>query len=298
VVANATRCRHTTPSGNAAIAATNIPTPINNWVGIYTKQAPYRTYVVALALPADAAADVLCWDMADPYHYVRLVTPGGRTALLVGGEDHKTGQPGKEEPAARFERLETWARRWFPAAGSAVARWSGQVNEPADGIAFIGRVPTRHHSACYVITGDSGMGLTHGTLGAMLVTDLILRRANSWEHLYSPDRKVLKAPGAFVSENINAATQFSDYLTPGEVSSEDQIPRGQGAIIRRCLKKLAVYRDDHGHVHTRSAICPHLKCIVHWNSLERSWDCPCHGSRFTGTGELITGPSIDNLPEP
>jgi Rieske Fe-S protein len=139
------------------------------------------------------------------------------------------------------------------------------------------------------------MGLTHGTLGAMLVRDLILGRANEWEGLYNPERSALRAPGIFLRENANAAAQLADYLGPGEVASTDEIAPGSGAVVRSGLHKLAVYRDAEGRLHTRSAVCPHLKCIVRWNGLEQSWDCPCHGSRFDKMGRLINGPSINDL---
>lgn len=284
-----------TVRADAGIAATNVPSPINNWTGIYTKIAAYRSFVIGLEVDPAAVGDALYWDTADPYHYVRLHRLNQRTVLLVGGEDHKTGQPGELTAADRFARLERWARKWFPVGEAVVYRWSGQVSEPDDGVAFIGRAPTDGHKACFVITGDSGMGLTHGTLGAMLISDLIMDRPNPWTELYAPTRKPWKAAGAFVRENVNAAVQLTDYLKPGEVDSADQIAPGSGAIVRDGLKPLAVYRDDRGAVHACSAVCPHLKCVVRWNDAEKSWDCPCHGSRFDAQGKLIIGPAVDNL---
>lgn len=276
-------------------AATNIPTPINNWTGIYTKEMPYRTFILGFETAPGAFNDALYWDMVDPYHYVRLIHEENRDILLVGGEDHKTGQPDEHSEIPHFARLEAWARAWFPAIGNIVTRWSGQVSEPDDGVAFIGRVPTRGHSACFVITGDSGMGLTHGTLGAMLITDLILGRSNPWAEIYSPDRRPWKAAGEFIKENVNTAAQFTDYFKPSQVRSVEEIERDSGAIVRDGLSLLAVYRDEQNQLHACSAICPHLKGVVRWNDAEKSWDCPCHGSRFTCKGKLIMGPSIDDL---
>lgn len=277
------------------IAATNIPTPINNWVGIYTKVAPYRTYMIALEMRQAAIPDALYWDTADPYHYVRVHHANDRSLLLVGGEDHKTGQPENLDGPARFHRLETWARRWFDGLGAVTHRWSGQVSEPDDGVAFIGRVPTANHKACFVITGDSGMGLTHSTLGGMLIADLILGNHNPWQDLYDPARKPWTAAGEFIKQNVNAVAQMTDYLKPAEVDSPNEIAPGHGAVVRQGLKRLAVYREPSGALHTCSAICPHLKCVVRWNDTEHSWDCPCHGSRFDAHGKLIMGPAIDDL---
>jgi nitrite reductase/ring-hydroxylating ferredoxin subunit len=283
-------------TATAAVSATNVPTPIN-WTGIYTKQAAYRTYVIGLEVAPDQLADALYWDTLDPYHYVRLHATEGRFLLLVGGEDHKVGQGHGLERGEPFEKLERWARAKCASAGAVVHRWSGQVNEPDDGVAFIGRAPSHGDQACMVITGDSGMGLTHGALGAMIVSDLILGRVNLWSDLYSPSRKPLSAESMseFVRQNANFAAQLKDYVTAGEVRSTDEIGRDCGALMRDGMTKLAVYRDAAGRLHERSAVCPHLKCIVHWNDVEKSWDCPCHGSRFRATGELITGPAVEDL---
>ena len=276
------------------IVATNTPAPINDWAGIYLKQASYRTYMVGLQMPHRAIPDALYWDTGDPYHYVRIakLLIHGNDVLLVGGEDHKVGQPGASEE--RFAALEAWARRRFPKLEGVVSKWSGQVQEPADGIAFIGKAPTKGDHV-YCITGDSGMGLTHGTLGAMLLRDQILNRDNPWTKLYDPSRK--ETNRAFVEEVANASAQYLDLLTPGDVKDESEIPLSSGAIVREGLKKRAVYRDEDGKLHKCSAICTHLYCVVNWNNVEKSWDCPCHGSRFDPMGRVLMGPAVDDLPK-
>lgn len=284
-------------TADAIVVATNAPAPINDWMGIYTKQSSYRSYVIAAKVPRGAFADVLWWDDAEPYHYVRLeaapadaIGREGHDLLLIGGEDHKVGQfPAN---AAPFAALETWARKQFPVIGEIVDRWSGQVQEPSDCVAFIGVAPTAKPNV-YVITGDSGMGLTHGALGARLVTDLILGRDNPWAKLYDPSRKTMTAN--FASENVNVVKQYSDWVTGGDVKSEADIAKGEGALLRDGLKKVAVYRDDAGKIHKCSPVCTHLGCIVQWNGVEKSWDCPCHGSRFDALGKVLMGPAIDDL---
>jgi nitrite reductase/ring-hydroxylating ferredoxin subunit len=210
--------------------------------------------------------------------------------LLIGGEDHKTGQI--DPHLAPFLKLETWARKKFPGIGQTVYRWSGQVQEPADGIAFIGRAPTKGTNV-FVVTGDSGMGLTHGTIAGLLLTDLIVGRPNPWQKLYDPSRKIVNAE--FLRENANTLAQYKDLVTGGEIASMDEIPAGHGAIMRRGLKKITVYRDDRGKLHRHSALCTHLQCVVQWNDVEKSWDCPCHGSRFDPKGKVLMGPAIDDL---
>jgi Rieske Fe-S protein len=151
------------------------------------------------------------------------------------------------------------------------------------------------HENIYVVTGDSGMGITHGTIAGMLLSDLILGRTNPWEALYDPSRVTLRAAADFARENSNVALQYADWLTGGDVKSADDIPPGGGAILRRGLEKIAAYRDEEGRLHERLAGCPHLGCVVHWNRSESTWDCPCHGSRFDCYGKVINGPANRDL---
>jgi Rieske Fe-S protein len=225
---------------------------------------------------------------------VRLFEPlgtGDADVQIVGGEDHKTGQAdGPEED--RFARLETWARAHFPVEET-VHRWSGQVMEPVDFLAFIGRNPGSRH--VWIATGDSGNGMSHGTIAGMLLTDLILGRESPWATVYDPSRITLKTAPEFLKENLNVAEQFADWATPGEVDDVAQVPPGEGRVLRRGAHKVAVHRADDGTVTLRSAVCTHLACIVDWNSAEQTWDCPCHGSRFAVDGTVINGPAIAPL---
>lgn len=276
----------------AAVVATNSPSV--DRIAMHTKQAPYRSYVVALEIPAGALPKALYWDTADPYHYIRLAAGPAPDieVVIVGGEDHKTGQASDGE--LRLQRLETWARAMIPAAGACVARWSGQVLEPADGLAFIGRNPGAEN--IYIATGDSGNGMTHGTIAGLLIRDLLIAKVNPWADIYDPARKPpLHALSEYAQENLNVAAQFTDWLTPGETRDGASIAEGSGAIVREKLHKLAVYRDEHGKLHACDATCPHLGCLVSWNSLEKSWDCPCHGSRFDPYGRVLCGPSTRGL---
>jgi Rieske Fe-S protein len=288
-------CENGLSVGAASIVvATN--TPINDRAVIHTKQAPYTTYVVGLEIAREDLRPGLYWDTADPYHYVRVAPlpdgPDDRVLLIVGGEDHKTGQ--EQDKDARFDRLLNWTRRTLRLDGEVRFRWSGQVMETLDGLGHIGRNPMDHDNA-YIITGDSGMGLTHGTLGAMIVSDLITGVVNPWRALYEPSRKPLGALKTFAEENLNVARQMSDWILPGDVGTRHEIERGTGAILRNGLHKEAVYCDETGATHRCSAVCPHLGCIVRWNAVEKIWDCPCHGSRFDRYGKVLTGPSRADL---
>jgi Rieske Fe-S protein len=269
------------------IVATN--TPFVDRVVMHTKQAALRTYVGGFEIPRGGFPPVLLWDMEDPYHYVRVVrNVGDGEILIVGGEDHKTGQD--DDPDPRFSRLIEWSRNHFPGLGNVKYRWSGQVMEPVDGLAYLGRNPGDDN--VYVITGDSGHGMTHGTLGGLIVSDLIAGRENPWAALYDPARKTLRAAGTFIDENTNVVGHLvKDWMVRGDTKERNAIAPGTGAIVRDGLKLLAVYRDDHGRFHERSAACTHLGCVVQWNDVERSWDCPCHGSRFGPDGTVLNGPA-------
>jgi glycine/D-amino acid oxidase-like deaminating enzyme/nitrite reductase/ring-hydroxylating ferredoxin subunit len=297
-------CKVTTSDGHVitsdyVVVATN--TPVNDWVILHTKQAAYRTYVVGARVPRGSVARGLYWDTLDPYHYIRLQEVDDRIdaaqledILIVGGEDHKTGQ--EDDTEGSFRRLEEWTRQRFPMVKDFDFHWSGQVMEPVDYMGFIGKNPgVDEHT--YIVTGDSGNGMTHGTIAGVLLTDLILGRKNPWASLYDPSRKTIRAAGEFLKENLNVAGQYADWITAGEVTSTEEIAPGTGAVIRRGAKKIAVYKDDKGAVHMRSAVCTHLYCIVDWNSTEKTWDCPCHGSRFDPYGKVVNGPAITPLGE-
>ena len=280
-------------SADSVVIATN--TPVNDLVVMHTKQMGYITYVIGLKVPKGSITKALFWDTPDPYHYVRLTNAPDdpkSEILIVGGEDHKTGQA--DDTFERFGRLEEWTRERFPSAGEVAYRWSGQVMEPVDGMGYIGRNPWDEENV-YIATGDSGNGMTHGTIAGILICDLIMGRKNDWEDLYDPRRNPARAPLEFAKENLNVAAQYTDLVTGGEVGSIDEIEPGYGAIIRDGLKKLAVYRDDSGTVHKMSAVCTHLGCIVKWNPTEMSWDCPCHGSRFDRVGKVFQGPANVDL---
>jgi glycine/D-amino acid oxidase-like deaminating enzyme/nitrite reductase/ring-hydroxylating ferredoxin subunit len=291
---------------NQVVVATNSPAN-RHWgdvFAIHTRQAAYRTYVIGARVPRGRVTKALYWDTGDPYHYVRLqqapAQNNGERAeydvLIVGGEDHKTGQA--DDADERYARLEAWTRARFPMVEIVDFRWSGQVQETSDGLGLIGPDPG-NNPYIYIATGDSGMGMTHSTIAGMIITDSIMGRKNPWAELYNPARRMAKGVSAIrelVRENLNVVAQYTDYLTGGDVESVDEIKPGEGALVRRGVSKVAAYRDDAGTLHEHSAVCTHVGCIVSWNSEEKSWDCPCHGSRFDPYGHVIDGPANVDLP--
>jgi glycine/D-amino acid oxidase-like deaminating enzyme/nitrite reductase/ring-hydroxylating ferredoxin subunit len=282
-----------TVGADHVVVCTN--SPISDMVVTHTKMAPYRTFVVALEAPKGSVADALYWDTPDPYHYIRLQPlDDARDALIVGGEDHKTAH--EDDAGARFKRLEEWTRERFASAGTRIAQWSGQVLETNDYLAYIGKNPDGAEHV-WLATGDSGMGMTHGTIAGLLLPTLLEGKPHEWAKEFDPKRVTLhgRELGTLAKENADVALQFGDYVTPGQVEDEASIKPGEGRVIRLGAHKIAVYRDEAGRVHERSAACTHVKCIVDWNTAEKSWDCPCHGSRFDPYGKVLNGPAIDDL---
>ena len=282
-------------SCDAIVIATH--TPANDRLIMPMKQAAYRSYVIGLTIPAGTVPKALYWDTGAPYHYIRITgTKDGMSpaqeVLIVGGEDHKTGQA--DDADTRYARLEQWTRERFPMATDIRFRWSGQIMQSADGLAFIGRNPLDHDNV-YVVTGDSGTGLMHGTIAGLLITDLIQGRQNPWTDLYNPSRVTMAAAKDFAREAVNSASQYLDWLTDGGVGHKEQILFGTGEVVRHGLTKVAVYRAPDGTFHECSAVCPHLGGIVRWNHEEKTWDCPAHGSRFDSVGTVLNGPANENL---
>jgi len=273
-----TEDRHVITAGAVVIAT---GAPFNERLVIHAKQEAFRTYAVALSAP-ERLASGLYWDTDAPYHYARVLTgPGGRDALLVGGEDHKAALP-EEDPERRYARLEAWARARFPSLGPVTHSWSGQVVGTADGLAFIGRNPGDDANV-FIVTGDGGHGMTYGTIAGLMLPDLITARSHPWEKLYDPARMRASTLKRWTREELPPAAE--------EAASAEALKPGEGAVVRRGATKIAVYRSLDGALHERSAVCTHLGVTVRWNAKARTWDCPAHGSRFSPEGEVLNGPA-------
>ena len=251
-----------------------------------TKLALYSSYVIAGTVARGVASDALWWDTADPYHFVRIDPRGKHDIVIFGGADHKTGQTVDTE--ACYGRLEDELRALIPSI-TLTHRWSGQVIETPDGIPYIGQSTDHQYSA----TGYSGNGLTFGTLAGMLISDAVLGRSNPWTDLFDPGRKALaRGLWDYVKENADYPFYLiRDRFAGPEAKSLRAVKRGEGKILERKGAKVAAFRDKAGGVTLRSAICTHMGCVVAWNTAERTWDCPCHGSRFKPSGEVISGPA-------
>lgn len=276
----------------AALFATN--SPVNDRVTIHTKQVPMRTYALAGKVAKGSAPDALVWDSLDAYHYARIQPwDANHDLLVVGGEDHQSGNANDMEE--RFARLEDWTRAHYPSFKGGDYRWSGQVLEPVDFMPYSGLNPGNQRT--FVHTGDSGQGITNAVAGALNFIALLAGDKARFAELFDPARK--PTSGVAIKEYAvgqgEVVANLAEYATPGEVASVDEIPAGEGAILRRGLKKIAAYRGEDGQLVERSAVCTHVGCIVHWNGFEKCWDCPCHGSQFAVDGTVLNGPAVRPL---
>lgn len=275
-------------SAQHVVVATH--SPINHPFEGPTRLFATQSYVIAASIPADSIPDALYLDMEDPYHYLRLQKETDHDIVILGGEDRPTG--GDTHTEERHRKLEDFLRSHLDVPYTITHRWSGQILETADGLPYIGRsLACKDH---YIATGYAGNGMTFGCIAGVLIADLILDRPSPYKDLYTPAR--IKGIGSMLKFGAHTAKNLvKDRLTPVKNITDDIAP-GEGKIIEQDGKKVAAFRSKSGKLITCSAICTHLGCVVGWNTAEKSWDCPCHGSRFDTEGKVLNGPAIDPLP--
>ncbi len=276
-------------SAEHVVIATHVPlmgnTGLLSAAMFQTKLAPYSSYVVGAKVPQGSLPEAEFWDTSNPYFYLRVNAHRSSDYVIFGGLDHKTGQADDTED--RFRRLQEVLHKIVPAA-RIDHRWSGQVVETHDGLPYIGETAERQ----FVATGFSGNGMTFGTLGAMMATDWVLGRDNPWQDLFSVSRKKLRGAWDYLKENFDFPYYLlHDRLSHAEADSIDDVAPGEGKVLKLDGERVACSRDEHGKTTIVSAVCTHMGCLVHWNTAERTWDCPCHGSRFKPDGQVLAGPA-------
>jgi glycine/D-amino acid oxidase-like deaminating enzyme/nitrite reductase/ring-hydroxylating ferredoxin subunit len=267
--------------------------PLNDRGALWVKMAVTRTYVVAAPIEGrDDISDGLYWDTEMPYHYTRTLKTDRGRYLIVGGEDRPVGDPENDEE--RYTALEAYCRERFKVSEFPY-RWSGQINEPADMLPFIGGTETADH--VYRATAYSGTGMTYGTVAAMLLSDLVLGRANPYTELFAPRRTKLKSIVEEVKETMRGPRRLVAKALGLDVETKslDDVAPGEGRIVKVDGEKLAVYRATDGTITSLDPTCTHMGCTVAWNGLEKSWDCPCHGSRFAIDGQVLNSPATTPL---
>ncbi|ANH80896.1 hypothetical protein A8C56_07805 [Niabella ginsenosidivorans] len=272
------------------VYATHIPPGINL---LHFRCAPYRSYVLGIRLADHSYPDALVYDIEDPYHYFRTARHQGAPLLIVGGCDHKTGHA--DNTGQLFRELEAYAAKFFRIA-SIPYRWSSQYYEPADGLPYIGRLPG-NNDHLYTATGYSGNGMIFGTLAGRILCNLITGNDNPYKTLLAPSRiKPVAGFSNFIKENADVVRHFiGDRLSVEVPEAFAGLGIGEGRVVKQGGQPIAVYKNEEGNIFALDPVCPHAGCLVQWNNAERSWDCPCHGSRFDSTGAVLNGPSQKKL---
>ncbi|MCO5583184.1 hypothetical protein L7F22_037092 [Adiantum nelumboides] len=287
-----------TVTAHAVVLATH--SPLNHNLAIHSRQEAQRSYVLGFKLKKGSVKKAQWWDTNSPYHYIRIEEKDDFDVLVVGGNDHPTGIKGKDylDP---YSSLEKWARERWTEAGEVLYKWTGQVYKPIDTLHLVGPDPKPSLGEnVYVATGDSGQGMTGGTIAGILLKDLILKRENPWARMYSParlpspDLSTAQAGTGIVEQTVKGYASNAPLVGTDTIDIEDLMPT-TGAIKQEGLQKVAVYKDENGQLHKYSAVCPHLKCIVQWNPVDKSFDCPCHGSIFDSYGRCVNGPAKADL---
>lgn len=275
------------------VIATHMPLQANQGtlsaLLLQTKLYAYSTYAIEAVAPSQTLPEMIWSDTAEPFNYLRVDRRPQGDVLVYGGMDHKTGQ--EPDTAKCHDRLMHDLLVLVPGA-KIEHRWSGQVIETPDGLPYIGAAGEGQ----FIATGFSGNGFTFGTLAAMMAADEIAGKKNPWKELFDPHRKKLTAAWDYAKENASYPYYLArDWGKGAEPIDASSVARGEGCLIQYEGRRVAAYRDQDGKVTYLSPVCPHLGCIVHWNDSEQTWDCPCHGSRFTGDGKLMAGPAEKDL---
>ncbi len=276
--------------GKKIVYATHIPPGVNL---LHLRCAPYRSYAMAIELEDDKYPKSAVYDMMDPYHYYRTQEIDNRRFLIAGGEDHKTGH--EENTEQPFDKLESYLRNIFKIK-EIKYRWSSQYFEPADGLAYIGHLPGSYENV-FVATGFGGNGMTYSHIAAHILATKIIRNTYLYGNLFHPGRvKPVAGFTNFVKENADVLSSL--IVDPFKISNTNSLTGLQndsGKTIKYEHHHLAVYKDNRGDLFCLNPTCTHLKCTVKFNQTERSWDCPCHGARYSISGDVITGPSTRPL---
>ena len=272
------------------IYATHIPPGVNL---LQMRCEAWRSYAMSFTVKDEKYPHDLLYDMYDPYHYIRSQKINGEEYLIVGGEDHKTGE--NENAEASFLRLESYIRKHFN-VGEILFKWSSQYFEPADGLPYIGHLPG-HPGNIFVATGYGGNGMTYSSVAAIVLTRMILEEESPYIKLFDPSRvKPIAGFATFLKQNVDAFKNFmGKWFDKEKLEEFAELAPGEGRVIRYGVEKLALYKDEQGKLHALSPVCTHMKCSVAWNNAEQSWDCPCHGSRFSYEGKVLTGPADHDL---
>ena len=273
-----------------AVYATHVPPGVNL---LHFRCAPYRSYAIAVQLKSGKYPQALGYDMCEPYHYYRPQKIGNKEFLIAGGEDHKTGD--EENTEQCFSSLESYVSKYFD-VDTVAYKWSSQYFEPTDGLPYIGHLPGNRENI-YTATGFGGNGMIYGTLSAIILSDLIVTGQNKYAALFSPARvKPVAGFQNFMKEAADVTGHFiGDRFSIKKLTDLADLASGEAKVVKYDGETVALYKDEEHNIHAVNPSCTHINCIVGWNNAEKSWDCPCHGSRFSFDGVMLTAPARKDL---
>jgi nitrite reductase/ring-hydroxylating ferredoxin subunit len=279
-------------SAAKVIFATHIPIGVNL---IHLRCAPWRSYAMAVSLQDGKYPDGLVYDMKDPYHYYRTQMIDGKPVLIAGGKDHKTGDC--ENTETPFLHLHAHIQKIFNVK-EVIHQWSSQYFEPADGLPYIGALPG-YSDNVLTATGYGGNGMIYSHVSARELSNIVVTGRSLFNDLFSPARvKPVAGFANFIGHNANVVKHFAGKLVPAEeLASLAELARGEGKIVQYKGTQIAMSKDESGAIHGVSSACTHLQCNVTWNNTEQTWDCPCHGARYSPQGKVVTGPASHDLEE-
>lgn len=265
--------------------------PFYNKHGMYfARLYPKRSYIVGIYAKEKYPGGMYI-NAEDPTRSLRHQATENGELILVAGSNHNTGQ--SPNTNIHYEELEEFAKQIFTVE-SIPYRWSTQDYDTPDGIPYIGYF-TSNTPNLYVATGFLKWGMTNSMVSAMLLRDLIVDGKSLWQEVYNPSRKnIIPSAKSFIVENLKVAENLIDgKVSP--VSNEINLKPGEAKVVKIKGERVGAYKDESGKIHLVNTTCTHMGCELNWNSAEKSWDCPCHGSRFTYTGEIIEGPAVKPL---
>lgn len=286
-------CRVSTEKGtvtaDSVVCATHFP--VFDRGGFFARMKTKRSHVLGVQIVGDPPQGMY-YNTGDPYRSIRVHRLDGEPLVLIGGENHETGQGSTEE---RYERLEDFARDNFDVEAVAY-RWSTQDYSTFDGVPYVGALGPLGRNG-YIATGFGGWGMTGGVAAGAIITGLLCDGEHPHQEVFSPARVNKASAKPFVSHNLTVGANFTADWARSLLADEEAVLRaGEGEVVRTDDGPVGVSRSTSGELNAVSAICPHMKCVLRWNDGEASWDCPCHGSRFTPEGRVLDGPAIEDLP--
>ncbi|MGP4059284.1 FAD-dependent oxidoreductase [Halobacillus sp. H74] len=266
--------------------------PFYDGKGLYfSRMYAERSYLLAIE-PEKEVPEGMYLSVDEPKRSIRTAHYNGTPLLLIGGESHKTGQG--VDTSFHYNALEEFAAETF-GIKKKLFQWSAQDLTTLDKVPYIGPI-TRNNDRVFIATGFRKWGMTNGTLAAQLICDYVTGEDSLFHELFKPTRfKSDPSMKHFLSQNFDVATHLVEGKLELVSDRPKHLKKGEGMVVQWKGERAGAYRDEEGKLHVLDTTCTHMGCEVEWNSAEHTWDCPCHGSRFSFNGSVVEGPAEQPL---